>query len=237
MIVDLEMMEAVPVTASNVVGWTTTREAGSFGFGTNEAVHTVFERWEGLQAALRARGVRRLACASQVHGADVAVHGGDWHGWLRLVGVDGHVTTTPGTAMAVTVADCTPVFIAHPDGAAAVLHAGWRGVAAGILARGLTALDSLGFASSGARVHLGPAICGKCYEVGPEVLQAVHGVEATGKGLLDVRAVLTQQAQQLGVHSVHTSTMCTRCDNDRFFSHRAADAGRQLGIVALIPRE
>jgi YfiH family protein len=236
LIADLESLEAAPLAVPDVRGWTTTRQTGSFGFGTDETVRTVFERWEALQAALRAHGVERLACASQVHGADVAIHSEGWTGWLRLPGIDGHVTMTPGTAMAVTVADCTPVFIAHPGGAAAVLHAGWRGLAAGILERGLAALESLGFSASEARVHLGPSICGQCYEVGPEVLEAVLGVPATTHGMLDVKAELVRQASRIGVHSVDATTWCTRCDNDRFFSHRAADAGRQLGIIALLPR-
>ena len=198
-------------------------------------MRSVFDRWGSLQAALREHGVDRLACAHQVHGAEVVVHDGEWSGWLRLPGVDGHVTTTPGTAMAVTVADCTPVFIAHPDGAAAVLHAGWRGTAAHILQRGLTALERVGFSSSRAVVHLGPSICGACYEVGPEVLEAVHGTPADGKGMLDVRAVLERQARTLGVGFISATTLCTRCDNEKFFSHRAGDAGRQLGVIALLP--
>ena len=233
--VRLESLEPAALDVPGVSGWTTTRETGSFGFGSSESVKTVFDRWTALQTALRERGLSRLACASQVHGATIATHHGDWHGWLRLPDVDGHVTMTRGTAMAVTIADCTPVFIAHPDGAAAVLHAGWRGTAANILEAGLEQLAQLGFAPHRAHVHLGPSICERCYEVGPEVLTAIHGHPHKGKGFLDVRAVLARQAVALGVAEVTTTPMCTRHNNDRFFSHRAGDEGRQLGVIGLLP--
>lgn len=150
-------------------------------------------------------------------------------------GVDGHFTTTPGTAAAVTIADCTPVFIAHPRGAVAALHAGWRGTAARIVDVGLDLFERAGFPPSECRVHLGPAICGSCYEVGPEVLTAMHGNAAHEKGFLDVREVIVRQLVARGAQQVSVTSSCTRCDNDRFYSHRAGDAGRQLGVIALLP--
>jgi YfiH family protein len=191
------------------------------------------ERWARLQDGLAALRIERLATAHQVHGAVVERHSGGWRGWLRLRGVDGHVTSTPGTALAVTIADCTPVFVAHPGGAVAALHAGWRGTAARILDVGLDALGAMGFPADECVVHLGASICGGCYEVGPEVLRAVLGVPATGKGQLDVREVLREQARRRGVHQISVSPACTRCHADRFFSHRGGDPGRQLGVIAL----
>jgi YfiH family protein len=226
---------AIPVDGlpPGVSAWTTTRAAGSFGLGGADPVGDVMQRWMGLAHELEAQGCHRLASGHQVHATVVAHHEGSWTGWLRQWGVDGHMTTTPGTALAVTIADCTPVFIAHPDGAVAVLHAGWRGTAAGILPIGLDALDAAGFRASACSVHLGPSICGRCYEVGPEVLSAVRGGAASGKGRLDVRAVLAEQARARGVRSLTQSPLCTRCDGDALFSHRAGDAGRQLGIIAI----
>ncbi len=233
----LQHAALAPELAPKIRAWTTTRAAGSFGFGSNESVAEIMDRWSALQDELANQRVFRLASATQVHGNAVAQHDGQWRGWLRMRGVDGHVTTTPGTALVVTVADCTPVFIAHPAGAIAALHAGWRGTAAGILAAGLEVLEQLGFPASECSVHLGPSICGACYEVGPEVLAAVTGRPASAKGLLDVRAVLQDQARLLGVRAVSVSEACTRCHNDRFFSHRAGDAGRQLGVIALAADE
>lgn len=218
-----------------VAGWTTTRAAGSFGLGSREPVEDVMNRWAGLQESLARLGVHRLASAHQTHGVEVARHGGEWQGWLRMRGVDAHLTTTPGTALAVTVADCTPVTVAHPRGAVAAVHAGWRGTAGGILTRVLECFDELGYPSAECTVHLGPAICGDCYEVGAEVLEAVHGRRFTGKGQLDTRDVLAAQAAAFGVTLVTRDPGCTRCDNDRFYSHRAGDPGRLLGIVALLP--
>ncbi|WP_411279618.1 polyphenol oxidase family protein [Gemmatimonas sp.] len=225
--------ESVPGMPDGVLAWTTTRADGSFGMGSHEPVGPVMDRWAGLQDELGALRIARLATAHQIHGAIVERHGGGWRGWLRLRGVDGHVTTTPGTALAVTIADCTPVFIAHPGGAVAALHAGWRGTAARILDVGLDELEALGFPAPECVVHLGPSICGPCYEVGAEVLSAVHGVPTEAKGPLDVRDVLREQAWRRGVTQVSTSVACTRCHSDRFFSHRGGDQGRQLGVIAL----
>ena len=225
--------ESVMGMPDGVLAWTTTRADGSYGLGSADPVGEVMERWARLQDGLASLRIDRLATAHQVHGAVVERHQGGWRGWLRLRGVDGHVTNTPGTALAVTIADCTPVFVAHPGGAVAALHAGWRGTAARILDVGFDALAAMGYPADECVVHLGPSICGACYEVGPEVLGAVYGVPAAGKGLLDVREVLHDHARRRGVNQIFPSSACTRCHADRFFSHRGGDSGRQLGVIAL----
>ncbi len=133
--------------------------------------------------------------------------------------------------MAVTVADCVPVFLAHPSGASALLHAGWRGTVAEILRRGVEVFRSQGFAAGDLRVHLGPAICGQCYEVSPDVYGLLTGEVTAVPARVDLRGVLASQASKLGVRRISSSELCTRCDNDRFFSHRAGDEGRQLGVM------
>jgi len=223
----------VPGMPTGVSAWTTSRAQGSFGLVSDEPVGAVMARWDALQQAFLDRGVSRLVSASQVHGADIVSHSGGWRGWLRLRGVDGHITTVAGTALAVTVADCTPVFVAHPRGVIAVLHAGWKGTALGILTAGLEAFAALGCPPDECRVHLGPSICGRCYEVGPEVLERVLGKPTQAKGCLDVRAVLADQAERGGVRNLSVSDLCTRCNGGRFFSHRGGDQGRQLGLIAL----
>jgi copper oxidase (laccase) domain-containing protein len=134
--------------------------------------------------------------------------------------------------MAVTLADCVPVFIAHPSGAGAVLHSGWKGTAARILERGLAQLAAAGFEMKGTLVHLGPSICGACYEVGPDVFEAVTGQKVATRRKLDLREILARQAHQAGA-TVTISEWCTRCHNERFFSHRAGDDGRQLGVLVI----
>ena len=217
---------------------TTGRRDGSFGLSSSEPVSEVMGRWSSLQDSLAAVGVTRLASSHQTHGVEIATHEGRWNGWLRMRNCDGHFTTVPGTALAVTVADCTPIFIVHPSGAIAALHSGWRGTAGEILERGLGLFDINGFDVSQCRVHLGTAICGRCYEVGKEVFDAIlgeHRHEVETKGLLDVRSILRERALSLEVESVTVASTCTRCHNDQYFSHRAGDAGRQLGVIALLP--
>jgi copper oxidase (laccase) domain-containing protein len=94
-------------------------------------------------------------------------------------------------------------------------------------------MEALGCPPDECQVHLGPSICRDCYEVGPEVLEAVTGQPAASKGLLDVRAILADQAARRGVRDLSISPFCTRHDRDRFFSHRGGDDGRQLGIIAI----
>lgn len=209
----------------------TTRAAGSFSVAGDEGVGAVMARWSRLRESLGAAGAR-FATASQVHGARVLVHDAAWSGWLRSDAADGHLAATPATSCAVTVADCVPVFVAHPSGAIALLHAGWRGTAGGILPAALRLLAARGLAPADVRVHTGPAICGDCYEVSPDVHAQITGRAVERPTTVDLRRVLADQARAAGVRQVTASPRCTRCDNDRFFSHRAGDAGRQLGVMA-----
>ena len=133
--------------------------------------------------------------------------------------------------MAVTVADCVPVFLAHPSGAIALLHSGWRGTVGRILERGIAVLEAHGARASELHLHLGPAICGRCYEVSPDVYGQLTGRRVERPTPVDLRAVLADHGRAAGVRHVSVSPACTRCDNDRFFSHRAGDAGRQLGVM------
>jgi polyphenol oxidase len=222
-------------TPLGVLAFTTGRQAGSFGTSTDEAVGTVMRRWGALRAGLRPHATR-LATSIQVHGPRVAVHQPGWEGWLRVDEVDGHMAPTPGTAMAISVADCVPVFIAHPSGATAVLHAGWRGTASRILEEALRIMGVARLAPPDLRLHLGPAICGRCYEVTPDVYARITGREVPRPTTVDLREVLAGQARASGIRNISTSQLCTRCDNTDLFSHRAGDAGRQLGvIVAPVP--
>lgn len=224
-----EQSEVVPdVAAFGVRAFTTTRTSGSFGIMTTEPVRDVMGRWAELRRELRSS---RFATANQVHGSTVLTHRAGWDGWLRANDADGHVSAERGTALAVTVADCVPVFIAHPSGAIALLHSGWRGTAARITERGIQAMRHEGFASADLRVHLGPAICGRCYEVSPDVYAQLTGRSVDAPTLVDLRALIVDHARAAGVRHISTSASCTRCDNDRFFSHRAGDAGRQLGVI------
>lgn len=223
--------ETVPELASfGIVAFTTTRVTGSFGVLTDEPVRDVMGRWSALRHELRSSGPR-FATAHQVHGATVLIHHPSWEGWLRADDADGHLSVERGTALAVTVADCVPVFIAHPSGAIALLHSGWRGTASRIVERGIEAFGTRGLAASELRVHTGPAICGKCYEVSADVYAQLTGTNPGKPTPIDLRALIADHARAAGVREISSSPRCTRCDNDRFYSHRAGDAERQLGVM------
>jgi purine-nucleoside/S-methyl-5'-thioadenosine phosphorylase / adenosine deaminase len=229
-----ESEEVPELAAFGVRAFTTTRTSGSFGLMTDEPVRAVTARWAQLRRELRGDGPR-LATATQCHGTNVLVHRSGWEGWLRADDADGHVAVKRGTALAVTVADCVPVFIAHPSGAIALVHSGWRGTAAGIVARGIAVLGQLGFLPGELHLHSGPAICGACYEVSGDVYAQLTGTNPGAPRTIDLRALIADQARASGVTHITTSPSCTRCDNDRFFSHRAGDVGRQLGVMVAAP--
>ena len=223
--------ELVPdVDAFGIRAFTTTRATGSFGVQTDEPVREVLGRWDRLRGELRSGGPR-FATATQVHGKEIIVHHPGWDGWLRGNEADGHLSMDRGTAISVTVADCVPVFIAHRSGAIALLHSGWRGTAARIVEHGINALTYRGCRPDELVVHLGPAICGKCYEVSGDVYAHLTGRESAAATTVDLRALIADHARAMGVRSITVSSSCTRCNNDRFYSHRAGDPGRQLSVM------
>jgi YfiH family protein len=225
------LYEAVPeLESAGVHAFTTTRAAGSFGVGSDEPVRDVMARWDRLRHALAVHGPR-LATAHQVHGDRVIEHGSAWEGWLRGGDADGHFAIDRGTGMAVSIADCVPVFLAHPSGAIALLHSGWRGTVARIVERAIDLFSARGIPSSELALHLGPAICGSCYEVSSEVFGKLTGRSVDRPTPVDLRSIIADHARLAGVRRISSSASCTRCNNDRFYSHRAGDGGRQLGVM------
>jgi len=193
-------------------------------------------RWAGLGEAL---GVQRTVHGRQVHGARVVVHRDGPSALSLHPATDGHVTRHPGVLLTVATADCVPITLLDPSRrAVALLHAGWRGVAAGIVERGLQVLcDRLLSDREDLVLHLGPAICGACYEVGPEVREALGEPRPPGPLPVDLRAVIARRAVGSGIapDRVTVSSHCTRCGGSPFFSHRAGCTERQLSFVALRP--
>lgn len=215
-----------------ILAFTTTRDAGSFNLGGREAAADVFGRWETLRHAL-GPSAARLMSANQVHGDRILEHdAAAWTGWLRADAADGQFTRNPGTAMAVTVADCVPIFMGDRSTGVAVVHSGWRGTACGIVERAIDLFRARGADPADLLVHLGPAICGRCYVVGPEVFARLTGRASEDPAPVDLRALIASQARARGVREISISPWCTRCHCDRFFSHRAGDEGRQVGVIA-----
>lgn len=201
-------------------------------FSEGSPAERVRDHWARL---LEATGMRAAMHARQVHGADVRVHDAPTEG-LNVVGeCDGHVTSEAGVLLAVTIADCVPVFVVEArTRTVAVLHAGWRGTAGGVLERGLEIVTGRS-GPSALHVHLGPAICGRCYEVGPEVFDALGEPVPSAKSMLDLRAVLARRALEAGVDAsrLTVSEHCTRCTASGLFSHRGGDRGRQVGYLGI----
>lgn len=213
-----------------VLAFTTTRAAGTFGLSGDDPVGDVMGRWGALLKDL-AGDARGICVAPQVHGAVVLGHAAPWEGFLRTRPADGHATLERGLALAVTIADCAPVFVAHPSGAVAIAHSGWRGTEARIVQEAIRLLGQGGLPPDELVVHVGPAICGRCYEVSAEVRARLTGETANRPGNVDIRSLIAEHAREAGVQKISVSPSCTRCDNDRFFSHRAGDAGRQIGVI------
>jgi YfiH family protein len=133
----------------------------------------------------------------------------------------------------VFTADCLPIALIA-DGAVAAIHGGWRGLADGIVAHGVEALDELN-ARGRIQAALGPSARGCCYEVGEEVHARFAGYGARRDGnRLALEAVARAQLEAAGVDEIHDTGLCTMCgDPALFFSHRrdAGVTGRQAGVV------
>ena len=172
----------------------------------------------------------RLALNRQVHGTDV--HRAE-AGVQGRPG-DGLWTDEPGVPVLALSADCLPVALVRTDGppAAAVVHAGWPGLLAGVLSRAVQVL--------GGRVAaaIGPAAGPCCYQVGPEVAEPYR--ERFGDGVLrgdrlDLWRAGELELERAGAESVHRMDTCTICNPDRFFSHRRDGLPRGVqGVLALV---
>lgn len=142
---------------------------------------------------------------------------------------DGLWTDEPGVSMLAMSADCVPIAIARTDGrpALAVLHAGWRGLAEGIVASGVAALG----AESGLAAIVGPAIGPCCYKVGSEV-SSLYDTDLTSDGKLDLWTAAERALRAAGVERVQRVDLCTRCHPELFFSHRRD--GRARGVQGVL---
>lgn len=191
------------------------------------------ERGRAARDALCANlGLQWLCASRQVHGSDVqrvgavAGEGGE----AVAIDADGHATAVRGIGAMVLTADCLPVALAGGE-AAAMVHAGWRGLAAGVLDEGVRALRELAPRADEVVAIIGPGAGACCYEVGPEV-HAAFGVTVGAPQNIDLRAIARERLLAAGVARVLDARACTICD-ERFFSHRreGARAGRQAGVV------
>jgi hypothetical protein len=186
-----------------------------------------------------ALGVQRdhLLFMTQCHGSQVAVVEGPWEG--EPPAVDGLVTTSTGLALAVLVADCTPVLLVDRSaGVAAAVHAGRPGMMSGIVGRVIDVMTDLGARSIIAAV--GPSVCGRCYEV-PETMRVqaakVSPVAAAiswrGTPAIDVAAGVVDQLRARSV-AVQWISGCSRESEALFSYRRQHTTGRFAGVVRLL---
>jgi YfiH family protein len=232
-----EWRDAFPWLVQGTTGRGAGDEPFDLGLSGAQPVGKALDRWRALLAAT---GMATVAHSRQVHGADVWTHGGGTApGVLVMDRFDGHLTARPGLLLSVGVADCVPVSVLDPERrAVALLHSGWRGTAAGITGRGIRRLvEAFSADVAGLWLHCGPAICGRCYEVGPEVHAAIHpGREPpSAPAPIDVRAAIAETALGLGLRPGHVtvSAHCTRCGPPDFFSHRGGSSARQMGLLGI----
>jgi len=169
----------------------------------------------------------RWAWLRQVHGRAVlraASPGDQGEG-------DALYTSTPNVPVTVATADCVPIIIEGPD-VAAVVHAGWRGAAAGVIPATLDAIVAAGLRAE--RAAVGPAIGPCCYEVGPEVAAAFPGFVAETQGgalAVDLPAVAASQLAPLGLWQSDSCTLC----GDGLLSYRRDWTERRQVAVAWLP--
>jgi polyphenol oxidase len=175
----------------------------------------------------------RIAMGWQVHGTEIREwhappgDGGYAHPGADLPKVDGHLTPERGLALLVLAADCLPLALVSEE-RVAMLHCGWKGLADGIVERGLER-----FPEPPAAV-LGPSIEACCYEVGEEVLARFADLPGVAsERYLSLRQVALTKLYGAGVTKVDSFPLCTSCRADLFFSHRRDDGvtGRQAGLV------
>ncbi|HEX5267620.1 MAG TPA: polyphenol oxidase family protein [Acidimicrobiales bacterium] len=197
----------------------------------------------GADAPVRRRAVidRPWAWLRQVHGADVVVvtPGGVVEGLEADVLVSPPPEAAPGpdVALAVFTADCAPLALASPEGVMAAVHAGWRGVVAGVVQAAADAMRRAGArAVTGA---LGPCIHAECYEFGASELGAVEsavgrpvgGRTSWGTSALDLPAAVAAAADSAGIDVVFSSPVCTACSPDLYSYRAREDAERQALVV------
>jgi YfiH family protein len=178
----------------------------------------------------------RFAYGRQVHGARVRSVAEVPGEQSVPEAADGQATAAAGVGPMVLTADCLPIALGG-EGAIAMLHAGWRGLASGVVAEGVRAVLELG-ARGPLAAAIGPGAGPCCYEVGEEVharFAAAHGDSVRQGRNLDLKAIARHELERVGVHEIHDSRLCTICSAALFFSHRRDQGitGRQAGIAWL----
>jgi YfiH family protein len=174
----------------------------------------------------------------QVHGSRVVVV--TEPGGMMGEEADAAVTTVVGAHLAILTADCAPIALASPEGVIGAVHAGWRGLAAGIVQRTAEAMRALG--ATHIEAALGPCIHPECYEFGAADLagltaslgHAVRGRTSTGRPALNLPAAVRSALTHAGVVLVSVDERCTACTAE-LYSHRARGEEERQAMVVWLP--
>lgn len=238
--------EQVPATNGRGVDWGFTSARGGSSVGDFASLNLgghvgddarSVESNRTLVANAFGVGRDQLLFMNQRHGPDVMVVDGPWQG--EPPEADGLVTTSPDLALAVLVADCTPVLLVdRTAGVSAAVHAGRPGMMSGIVGRAVDAMTELGARSISAVV--GPSVCGRCYEV-PEAMRAqaaqispvASAISWLGTPAIDVSAGVVDQLRARSV-AVQWIAGCTRESEGLFSYRRRRRTGRYAGVVRLL---
>jgi YfiH family protein len=208
----------------------------NLGIHTEDDVDTVGRNRETLRGDVHAPP---LSFVHQVHGADVVVATGPTPLRFQHPRADGQVTDQRDVALCALTADCLPIAVAGAGGVGvvAMLHAGWRGLATGVIAAGVEAVRELG-GEGELSAAIGPGAGPCCYETGEEVHAAFAAIDEAHHGRnLDLKAVARHQLSAAGVSHIADIGVCTICsDPELLFSHRRdrGITGRQAGVAWLI---
>ena len=178
------------------------------------------------------------AWLNQVHGVDVSVLDASAEAGMPVT-ADAAVTRAAGRVCVVMVADCLPVLMVSRDGSViAAAHAGWRGLAAGVLERTIAAM---GVEGAQLAAWLGPAISRRHFEVGDEVraafVDADSGAAAyfeqndRGRWQADLAGLARRRLSGLGVTDLSGGEWCTHADDERFYSHRRDGKGGRMAAL------
>ena len=196
-----------------------------------------------------------MATVQQVHGCEAALLRAEGEGEYsesvaaeirdRFQGqtrADAIISDVASAALAIRIADCAPVLLAADDGrTVAAIHAGWRGVVSGVIARSIAEMNTLGITSDRIIASIGPMISAKYFEVGSEVAGEFHAADLSGaintngyaKPHVDLAAAIKLQLRQCGVTRMDGGSLCTYANATDFYSHRRdhGTTGRMIAII------
>jgi len=195
--------------------------------------------------------LNRLVILHQIHSADVIIVEENFD-FASSQKADAMVTSMPGTALGILIADCTPVLFADAKtGIIGACHAGWQGALKGVIANTLLAMEELGAKRNDIIAAIGPTIWQENYEVGddfatdfilkhPEAEKFFAFPLGKVRQHFDLPGFIRNELEQNGINNIEQTGECTYTHPDKYFSHRYAthknsDTGRQIALISLNP--